>query len=560
MIEDHHLLRRYVEEKSQDAFAELVRRRIGLVYAVAVRQCGGDVHLAEDVTQKVFADLARKAGALGERPVVSGWLYRSAQFAASDIVRSERRRRAREEATQFMNETWTGTGEGTADWEKLRPVIDEAMAELGEEDRDAVALRFFEEKSYAEIGRRLVLSEDAARKRVSRAVEKLHGLLARRGVKSTETALALVLAQQAAAAVPAGLAASVTSGALAGAGAVGGGAALFMGTTKMTAGLIGAAAAIGVGLAVLGAGRGSAARAELAVAQREEAALGAKLKELEGRVQSEAKRVQTAEAENARLLAVAEKIKTSPPVAEPERVTSGIVMERWRRAQQLAKDGDPVEALRELLWCYDVGMVQISSMSAVRSSSGVSTLARLAERYPPAIDALRERRDKAREKMMADASDFQAVSEFGSINRALKDDAANIALFDQLPAGDRRRTSLAGSSYDYLVQQQRYADAIEGRSFSLISSVFESMLGQRPAAGLPNPEEIEKRQRDSLIASTTRSIEALAGAGDLANARALAQRLLAYDNTEATLALIQQHAERARQPGLMTAETVKRGH
>ena len=95
MIEDSELLRRYAEDRSEAAFAELVKRRVGLVYSVAVRQCGGDAHLAEDVTQRVFSDLARKAAELAARPVLSGWLYRSAQFAASDVVRSERRRRCR---------------------------------------------------------------------------------------------------------------------------------------------------------------------------------------------------------------------------------------------------------------------------------------------------------------------------------------------------------------------------------------------------------------------------------------------------------------------------------
>jgi len=253
MIEDAELLRRYAEDRSEGAFAELVKRRVGLVYSVAVRQCGGDAQLAEDVTQKVFTDLARKAGELAARPVLSGWLYRSAQFAASDVVRSERRRRAREEANALMDESTVGNADaGTAaDWEKLRPVLDEALAELGEQDRDAVALRFLEEKSFAEIGRRLELSEDAVRKRVSRAVEKLQGLLARRGVTSTEAALALVLANQAAATVPAGLAASVTSGALAGGGfaaAAGFSILTLMSTTKFTGGMVAVAVMLGASL------------------------------------------------------------------------------------------------------------------------------------------------------------------------------------------------------------------------------------------------------------------------------------------------------------------------
>src|SRR5712671_2467627 len=101
---DAELLRRYAEEKSEAAFAELVRRRVNLVYSVALRQVGGDAHLAEDVTQRVFADLARQAKQLTGHAVLSGWLYRSAQFAATDVVRAERRRRVREQEAQTMNE------------------------------------------------------------------------------------------------------------------------------------------------------------------------------------------------------------------------------------------------------------------------------------------------------------------------------------------------------------------------------------------------------------------------------------------------------------------------
>jgi DNA-directed RNA polymerase specialized sigma24 family protein len=138
MTEDSELLRRYAETRSEAAFAELVNRRIALVYSVAIRQVGGDAHLAQDVTQRVFADLARKASALARRPVLTGWLYRSTHFAASDIVRSERRRRAREEEHFHMNQMLAGAEGGPADFSRLRPLIDHAMAELDDEDRDAV--------------------------------------------------------------------------------------------------------------------------------------------------------------------------------------------------------------------------------------------------------------------------------------------------------------------------------------------------------------------------------------------------------------------------------------
>ncbi|HWA87621.1 MAG TPA: sigma-70 family RNA polymerase sigma factor [Opitutus sp.] len=151
MSNDSELLRRYVFEKSEAAFTELVERHVNLVYAAALRQVGGDAHLAEDVTQRVFVALARKAAMLVRRPVISGWLYRSAQFAASDVVRAERRRRAREQEAQTMHDM-TRNQESSTDWKKLRHVLDEAIGGLSERDRDIIVLRFFEGRAFAEIG------------------------------------------------------------------------------------------------------------------------------------------------------------------------------------------------------------------------------------------------------------------------------------------------------------------------------------------------------------------------------------------------------------------------
>ena len=136
MIEDTELLRRYAEEKSEDAFAELVRRHVNFVYACAVRRVGGNAQLAEDVTQQVFAVLARDAGKVARRDVVSGWLYVTARNVAVQVVRSERRRAVREQEAHTMNEL-TATAAQDAEWARLRPVIDEAMDDLREEDREA---------------------------------------------------------------------------------------------------------------------------------------------------------------------------------------------------------------------------------------------------------------------------------------------------------------------------------------------------------------------------------------------------------------------------------------
>ena len=212
MIEDAELLRCYAEERSEEAFAELVHRRIGLVYSVACRHTH-NVHRAEEVTQAVFTALARKAGALARRPVLVGWLHRSAQFAASDAVRAERRRQAREQEAHIMQQIAREGAE--PDWEKLQPVLDEVLNRLPDRDRDAVLLRFFDGQSFSEIGRKLQLTENTARMRVERALGKLHAQLARRGVNSTAAALSVALGSHAALAVPAGLATTVSGAALA---------------------------------------------------------------------------------------------------------------------------------------------------------------------------------------------------------------------------------------------------------------------------------------------------------------------------------------------------------
>jgi RNA polymerase sigma factor (sigma-70 family) len=220
MNEDSELLERYARTGDEDAFGELVRRHVGLVYSVAVRQVGGDVHLAHDVAQAVFSALARKARRLSGRAVIGGWLYRATHFAASDAVRAARRRRAREQEALNMQEIESAPEPGP-DMEALRPLLDEAIGELGDTDRDAVCLRFFEERSYGEIGHKLNLTENTARMRVDRALDKLHAILLSRGVVSTTAALALALPGQAALVVPAGMAAAITEGALVGGAAAG---------------------------------------------------------------------------------------------------------------------------------------------------------------------------------------------------------------------------------------------------------------------------------------------------------------------------------------------------
>ncbi len=217
MNTDAELLRRYIAQKSEPAFTELVQRHIGLVYSVALRRVGGDAHLAEDVAQKVFADLARKAASLLERASLSGWLFASTHLASAAVVRREQRRKTRETEAHLMQTTLSSDA-SDPDWSRLRPVVDDVIADLKEEEREAIALRFFEKRSFAEVGVALRVTEEAARKRVDRALDKLRTLLARRGVTSTAAALGLTLTAISTTSVPAGLGAATAQHALAHAG------------------------------------------------------------------------------------------------------------------------------------------------------------------------------------------------------------------------------------------------------------------------------------------------------------------------------------------------------
>ncbi|HVV01247.1 MAG TPA: sigma-70 family RNA polymerase sigma factor, partial [Verrucomicrobiae bacterium] len=190
MIPDCDLLRRYAETQSEDAFAELVRRHIHLVYSAAMRQVNGDLHLAQDVAQIVFTELARGAASLSNRQILTGWLYTCAHFTAAKAVRKEFRRRTHEQEARAMHEPCPAAA-ADCDWGNIGPILDKLMHKLKASDRDVILMRFFENRQLADIGENLGVSEDAARKRVNRALEKLRALLFKTGVTSASLAAAL---------------------------------------------------------------------------------------------------------------------------------------------------------------------------------------------------------------------------------------------------------------------------------------------------------------------------------------------------------------------------------
>jgi RNA polymerase sigma factor (sigma-70 family) len=210
---DQQLLARYARHRDEGAFAELVRRQVDLVYSAA-RRLVVDPHLAEDVTQAVFTALARQASEVARRleggAPLSGWLHVTTRNHAAATVRTEERRRAREQEAVAMQEP--SVPESTVNWEQIAPQLDHALAELSDVDRDALLLRFFERRTAKEIGDRLGVGEEAAQKRVTRALERLRGVFVARGLAVPSATLAGALTVNAVQTAPVALAGTVTAG------------------------------------------------------------------------------------------------------------------------------------------------------------------------------------------------------------------------------------------------------------------------------------------------------------------------------------------------------------
>lgn len=205
---DAELLEQFARNQPEDAFAALVQRHIGMVHSVALRHTANPEH-AQDITQAVFIILARKAGSLGPKTVLAGWLYHTARLTAANFQRAEMRRIRREQEA-FMQSTLEEPA-SDALWRELSPLLDDAMAQLRISDRDAIVLRFFQNRSLADVGASMGIAERAAQKRINRALEKLRKFFAKRGIASTTAIIAGVISAYSVQATPAALAKTISA-------------------------------------------------------------------------------------------------------------------------------------------------------------------------------------------------------------------------------------------------------------------------------------------------------------------------------------------------------------
>jgi hypothetical protein len=320
--------------------------------------------------------------------------------------------------------------------------------------------------------------------------------------------------------------------------------------------MLGAVAAMVLGAAGIGAWQFLAARevAEAgAVTKRRSEDLSVRIASLEQKLATEIKRADAVESDNATLAGAVKTAQVALAKPAAVAITREGFSERLKNAVLLAKEGDPETARRELLWCLDVATAQPGLLAGGQMISIMDALMRLSERHPVILADLRERFEAGKRRVLA-GDDREPLVILGTIARALKDDQAMVSVFDAFPARSPARTFAGLLAVEGLVVARRYEDVLAVQSYGMMSSAFERITAGwlDGLASAKFPERAKAAGRSYAVTTAARNIEVLAGAGDLEHARELAGRLLAFDGSEATRALLQKHLARAGRAGLLS--------
>jgi RNA polymerase sigma factor (sigma-70 family) len=559
-ISDLELLRRYVEFASNEAFEELISRHTGLVYSAALRQVR-NLELAEDVAQSVFITLSQKADRLPSNVILSGWLYRTTLYAASKAIRREYRRETREHKATTMNSSDT---EVESAWKQIEPYLESSMRKLAEKDRTALVLRYLENKSLREVGTALGTSDDAAQKRVSRALERLRALFAQRKICVSSTALAGGLSSFGVEAAPVILKTAI-SAAISSATLTTGGltsiATVLNKTIMITKLKIAIAAGVTVAITQFGAHQKTTralqteteslrtANSQLQDLQsnREvDSDLLAELTQLRDKAEEVLtlrSQVSALRQENAKLNSGIETASNENDAEVDDSIPKN-PQARMKLAGELFKEGNFEKALEHLIWCYDKGAIKNPSFIGVRSSFLLNQFAELGNSYPPAREALIARRDDVEDRLKEGSNDTMLALDLTRLNSSLGEGDRTVELFDQFPEGDPRRGTMVEVAYDELLKANRYDDI-----FAAVTP--EAYFGKRAQnttrllSQYQDNKTLQATVLNQLILKGGMAIETLAGANQPQRAIDLIDQVLGHDSSQQTIEDLMRHVTRA---------------
>lgn len=547
MESDSQLMQAFVRSRNEQAFRALVDRHTDWCYSVALRMVGRDAHLAEEVCMTVFTRLAENASQLCDRDSIGGWLYVSLKYIARDRLRSEARRKRNEETYAMQKED----EQEPINWEEAHSVLRDVVGELKDADRDAVCLRFFEGLSFNEIGQRLGVKENTARMRLNRAIERLQGLLVKRGIRTSVGALGVGLGTQASSAAPVGLALNLANGALAATATGVSSSALaaflvFMKTKTITVSAV-AAALLAGGVATSQWNKAAKLRSELEIVVLEHKTQAERIQTMEIALEdalSAARTPSVAALSSPEPLAVEEEI----PVARPrEELTRAFVMEEVKRARVLMRQGDYSEAAKLLFWALDTGTSEVESLKGVQPFL-VDFLSSIAQEDASVRYELSLRRDAMERGLIAseggDRPSYNDLKVWHKMNQSLEEGNRSLEFFDKIEDPITERIAQRVVT-DELVEAQRYEDATRPGMGAQTFSSFEQMLQSAADSSEGRPGLVKDSVHQTARESMGVNLEALAGAGKSEEALDLIENVLSVDSSPETLDVIGGHLQRA---------------